>query len=53
MIIALSATILPPRGLLILVLIVVVLLTAILWRWFIKLHSHLQITLMDTFKKKK
>ncbi len=52
MIVALSAGILPPTGLLIFVLIIVLLLAAILWRWFIKFHSQLQITLMETFKKK-
>ncbi len=51
MIIALSASILPPIGLLIFVLIIVVLMAAFLWSWFIKLHSRLQITLMETLKK--
>jgi CPA2 family monovalent cation:H+ antiporter-2 len=53
MIIALSASILPPTGLLIFVLTIVVLIAAILWSWFIKLHSRLQITLMETLKKDK
>lgn len=52
MIIALSASILPPLGLLIFVLAVVIIITAILWPWFIRLHSRLQIIFMDTFKKK-
>jgi CPA2 family monovalent cation:H+ antiporter-2 len=52
MIIALSASILPPIGLLILVLVIVIALAAILWGWFIKLHSRLQVAFMDTFKKK-
>lgn len=53
MIVALSASILPPTGLLIFVLVIVITLAAILWPWFIKLHSRLQINFMDTFKKKK
>jgi CPA2 family monovalent cation:H+ antiporter-2 len=52
MIIALSASILPPFGLLIFVLTIVVALTAILWRWFIKLHSQLQTVFIDVFDKK-
>lgn len=50
MIIALSASILPPMGLLILVLVIVIIITAVLWTWFIKLHSRLQIAFMETFK---
>lgn len=53
MITALSATIFPPTRLMIFVLIIVILITAILWTWFIKLHSRLQIRLMDTFKENK
>lgn len=52
MIIGLSASILPPIGLLIVVISIVIILTAILWPWFIKLHSQLQVAFMKTFKKK-
>jgi CPA2 family monovalent cation:H+ antiporter-2 len=52
MIIALSASILPPLELLILVCVIVVILTAILWRWFVKLHSQLQIAFIETLEKK-
>lgn len=52
MIIALSASILPPLGLLIFVLVIVIALAVILWSWFIKLHSRLQIAFMDNFKNK-
>jgi CPA2 family monovalent cation:H+ antiporter-2 len=51
MIAALSASILPPKGLLVLVLIIAITLTAIFWRWFIQLHSRLQIMFMDRFEK--
>ncbi len=46
MIVALSASILPPPGLLLFVVSIVIILTAILWRWFIKLHLQLQIALV-------
>lgn len=52
LIIALSASILPPIGLLLFVFAVAIVITAILWRWFVRLHSRLQITFMDTFKNK-
>jgi CPA2 family monovalent cation:H+ antiporter-2 len=48
---ALSASILPPRDMLLLVLVVAAILVAALWKWFVKLHSKLQIALMDTLKK--
>jgi CPA2 family monovalent cation:H+ antiporter-2 len=50
---ALSASILPPTGLLILVLVVAAGLVALLWRWFIKLHSRLQIALIETLENDK
>jgi CPA2 family monovalent cation:H+ antiporter-2 len=53
MIVALSASILPPMGLLLFVLFIVIILAAVLWHWFITLHSRLQIAFMDTFNKKK
>ncbi len=51
LVIALSASILPPPDLLILVLILAAGLVLILWRWFVRLHSKLQATLIETFKK--
>ena len=50
---ALSASILPPTGLLILVLMVAAGLVALLWQWFIKLHSRLQIALIETLENNK
>jgi CPA2 family monovalent cation:H+ antiporter-2 len=51
-IIALSASILPPLSLLNVVLAVVVIIALLGWRWFIKLHSRLQIIFMENFNKK-
>ena len=45
---ALSASILPPAELLVLVLGVGAGLVALLWRWFVKLHARLQIALLET-----
>lgn len=53
LIVALSASILPPTGLLVLVLIAGAGVAALLWRWFIRLHSRLQIALIETFEKEK
>jgi CPA2 family monovalent cation:H+ antiporter-2 len=50
---ALSASILPPMELLILVLVVAAGLVALLWQWFIKLHSRLQIALIETLENNK
>lgn len=47
---ALSSTILPSRETLIIVVIVVAVLTVFLWRWFIKIHSRLQIALFETLE---
>lgn len=52
MIIALSASILPPLDLLIFVLVVVTIVAVLLWRWFIKLHHRLQISFIEKFNKK-
>lgn len=52
MLVALSASILPPLGLLIVVSLIIIVLFAILWRWFIKLHSRLQVAFMESFEKK-
>ena len=51
MLAALSASILPPVELLIMILIIAIALTAILWRSFIKLHSRLQIAFIERFEK--
>ncbi len=48
---ALSSSILPPAEMLLLVLVVGALVVVLLWRQFIKLHSRLQIALIDTFQK--
>lgn len=47
----LSASILPPVELLLIVLAIVIILIVILFPWFIKLHSKLQIRLLDSLKK--
>ncbi len=47
-----SARILPPSLLLIDVFAFASLLTAILWRWFIRLHARLQIAFMNRLEKK-
>lgn len=50
---ALSSTILPPTDALLLVLVVAGLLIALLWRWFVRTHYRLQISLMETLKQEK
>lgn len=47
----LSVSILPPFGLLILALVITGIILVIFFPWFIKLHSRLQINLIDTIKK--
>ena len=49
----LSSTILPPNDALLLVLVVAGLLIALLWRWFVRTHYRLQISLMETLKQEK
>lgn len=49
--IALSATILPPMDVLIGLVAVMVLIALVLWRQFVKLHSRLQIALLETFEQ--
>lgn len=46
----LSSAILPPTGLLVLAVCVALLVTVILWRRFIALHSRLQIALIETLQ---
>jgi CPA2 family monovalent cation:H+ antiporter-2 len=48
----LSSSILPPTGLLILALVAAAALVALLWERFIKLHSRLQIALIETLEEK-
>lgn len=50
---ALSSVILPSRETLIIVVVVIIALTFILWRWFIKIHSRLQIALFETLDQSK
>jgi CPA2 family monovalent cation:H+ antiporter-2 len=45
---ALSGTILPPTGLLIVVLVCAGLLVTALWRWFVRIHASMQIALRET-----
>jgi len=49
---ALSSAILPPDGLLIIVLVCAAVLALLLQRWCRRIHASLQITLRDTFDKK-
>ena len=49
---ALSTSILPPAGLLIPVLVAVGIIAALLWGRFIKLHTRLQVALMETLEQK-
>lgn len=48
---ALSATIIPSKESLFVVLSIIGLFTALLWRWFIKVHTRLQVALIDTLEK--
>lgn len=50
LIVALSSSILPPFELLMLALVIVALIAALLWKRFVKLHSQLQIALIDTLQ---
>ena len=50
---ALSASILPPLSLLLVVVITSLVMTVLLWRWFVRLHSQLQKAFMVTFEDKK
>lgn len=47
----LSASILPSKELLIVIAVVVILLVAILWRWLVKLHTKLQLALLEGMKE--
>jgi CPA2 family monovalent cation:H+ antiporter-2 len=45
---ALSASILPTNELLLLVVVVAAAIAAVLWRWFIRVHTRMQIALLET-----
>ncbi|MNZ53713.1 Inner membrane protein YbaL [compost metagenome] len=50
---ALSSSILPTTELLVVVALVAALVIAVLWRWFIRVHSRIQIALMETLEQDK
>jgi CPA2 family monovalent cation:H+ antiporter-2 len=45
---ALSASILPTSELLILIVVVASIVAAVLWRWFIRVHTRMQVALLET-----
>lgn len=45
---ALSSSILPTIELLILIAVVAAVVAALLWRWFIRVHTRMQIALLET-----
>lgn len=45
---ALSASILPTSELLVLIVVVAAVVVAVLWRWFIRVHTRMQIALLET-----
>nr|WP_232239576.1 cation:proton antiporter [Pseudomonas alkylphenolica] len=45
---ALSASILPTSELLVLIVVVAAVVVALLWRWFIRVHTRMQIALLET-----
>jgi CPA2 family monovalent cation:H+ antiporter-2 len=48
---ALSGSILPPTGLLAVVLVCAAVLLALVWRWCVKIHASMQIALRETFEE--
>lgn len=50
---ALSASILPTNKLLVLVAVVAAAVAAVLWRWFIRVHTRMQVALMETLDNHK
>ena len=50
---ALSRNILPPIELALLVLVVAGLLVMLMWRWFVRMHYRMQITLIETLNQNK
>ncbi|CAM3812540.1 cation:proton antiporter [Pseudomonas wadenswilerensis] len=47
---ALSASILPTSELLLLIVVVAAVVVAVLWRWFIRVHTRMQIALLETLE---
>ncbi|MNF09523.1 hypothetical protein D3C80_2102070 [compost metagenome] len=47
---ALSASILPTYELLLLVVVVAAVIAAVLWRWFIRVHTRMQVALLETLE---
>ncbi|MBC3299650.1 cation:proton antiporter [Pseudomonas sp. SWRI18] len=50
---ALSASILPTNKLLVLVAVVAAAVAAVLWRWFIRVHTRMQVALLETLDNHK
>jgi monovalent cation:H+ antiporter-2, CPA2 family len=53
LIVVLSYSILPPLEISLLVVVVAGALIALMWRWFVRIHYRLQITLIETLKENK
>lgn len=47
---ALSASILPTSELLLVIAVVAAVIVALLWRWFIRVHTRMQIALLETLE---
>jgi CPA2 family monovalent cation:H+ antiporter-2 len=50
---ALSASILPTNKLLVLIVVVAAAIAALLWRWFIRVHTRMQVALLETLDNHK
>ncbi|PFG60600.1 MULTISPECIES: cation:proton antiporter [Pseudomonas fluorescens group] len=50
---ALSASILPTNKLLVLIVVVTAAVAAVLWRWFIRVHTRMQVALLETLDNHK
>ena len=48
---ALSSSILPPGELLVVVALIAALVIAVFWRWFIRVHSRMQVALIETLEQ--
>ncbi len=49
---ALSASILPTNELLMLIAVVAAAVAAVLWRWFVRVHTRMQVALLETLEQK-
>jgi len=49
---ALSASILPTSELLVLIAVVAAAVAAVLWRWFVRVHTRMQVALLETLEQK-